>query len=139
MSFFHQLHLCFKIFASSLLRNNIHVPTVNNLFVPTKIQFLMIELITNVVWKICWDFLTEYNRMTLHKKCKVGTAQTLNLHWECKNSKVDTAQKMKFSIKDFFSKFDQFHSFFRIWPHLLKKSVIFLFPYFIYLFIYFYL
>ena len=30
--------------------------------------------------------------MTLHKKCKVGTAQTLNLHWECKNSKVDTAQ-----------------------------------------------
>ena len=47
-----------KIFASSLLSNNIHVPTGNNLFVSTKIKFLMIKLITNVEWKICWDFLT---------------------------------------------------------------------------------
>ena len=28
---------------------------------------------------------------------------------------------MKFSIKDFFSKCDQIHSFPRIWSHLLKK------------------
>ena len=28
---------------------------------------------------------------------------------------------MKFSIKDFFSKFDQIRSFSRIWSHLLKK------------------
>ena len=34
-----------------------------------------------------------------------------------------TAQKMKFSIKDFFSKWDQIRSFLRIWPHLLKKSL----------------
>ena len=34
-----------------------------------------------------------------------------------------TAQKMKFSIKDFFSKFDQIRSFLRIWLHLLKKSL----------------
>ena len=36
-----------------------------------------------------------------------------------------TAQKMKFSIKDFFSKFDQIHNFLRfglrIWSHLLTK------------------
>ena len=32
-----------------------------------------------------------------------------------------TAQKMKFSIKDFFSKCDQIRSFLRIWQHLLKK------------------
>ena len=32
-----------------------------------------------------------------------------------------TAQKMKFSIKDFFCKFDQIRSFLRIWSHLLKK------------------
>ena len=31
------------------------------------------------------------------------------------------AQKMKFSIKDFFSKCDQMRSFLRIWPYLLKK------------------
>ena len=30
---------------------------------------------------------------------------------------------MKFSIKDFFSKFDQIHRKLRIWLHLLKKSL----------------
>ena len=34
-----------------------------------------------------------------------------------------TAQKMKFSIKDFFSKCDQIHRKLRIWSHLLKKSL----------------
>ena len=33
------------------------------------------------------------------------------------------AQKMKFSIKDFFSKCVQIRSFLRIWSHLLKKSL----------------
>ena len=32
-----------------------------------------------------------------------------------------TAQKMKFSIKNFFSKGDQIRSFMRIWSHLVKK------------------
>ena len=31
-------------------------------------------------------------------------------------------QKMKFSIKDFFSKYNQICSFLRIWSHILKKS-----------------
>ena len=35
-----------------------------------------------------------------------------------------TAQKMKFSIKDFFSKYDQIRSFLWIWSHLLKKSLV---------------
>ena len=35
-----------------------------------------------------------------------------------------TAQKMKFSIKDFFSKCDQIRSKLRIWSHLLKKSLV---------------
>ena len=34
-----------------------------------------------------------------------------------------TAQKMKFSIKDFSSKCDQIRSFLRTWSHLLKKSL----------------
>ena len=33
-----------------------------------------------------------------------------------------TAQKMKFSIKDFFSKCDEIPRKMWIWPHLLKKS-----------------
>ena len=34
-----------------------------------------------------------------------------------------TAQKAKFSVKDFFGKCDQIRSFHRIWSHLLKKSL----------------
>ena len=34
-----------------------------------------------------------------------------------------TAQKMKFSMKDFFSKCDQIRRKLRIWSHLLKKSL----------------
>ena len=33
------------------------------------------------------------------------------------------AQRMKFSIKDLVSKFDQIRNFLRIWSHLLKKSL----------------
>ena len=35
-----------------------------------------------------------------------------------------TSQKMKFSIKDFFSKYDPIRSFLWIWSHLLKKSLL---------------
>ena len=38
-------------------------------------------------------------------------------------SLVSTAQKMKFSIKNFFSKCDQIRSYLWIWPHLLNKSL----------------
>ena len=41
-----------------------------------------------------------------------------------KQAKLDsfsTAQYMKFSIKDFFGKFDQIHIFLLIWSHLLKE------------------
>ena len=34
-----------------------------------------------------------------------------------------TVQKMNFSIKDFFSKYDQIRSYLQIWSHLLKKSL----------------
>ena len=34
-----------------------------------------------------------------------------------------TAQKIKFSITDFFSKCDNICRKLRIWPHLLKKSL----------------
>ena len=36
---------------------------------------------------------------------------------------IDTAQKMKFPIKDFFSECDQICSFLPIWSHLLKKPL----------------
>ena len=39
------------------------------------------------------------------------------------NSTCGAAQKKKFSIKDFFNKFDQMRRLLRIWSHLLKKSL----------------
>ena len=39
------------------------------------------------------------------------------------SSVIDPTQKIKFFIKDFFSKCDQIRSFLRIWSHLLKKSL----------------
>ena len=36
---------------------------------------------------------------------------------------ADTAPKMNFSIKDFFSKCDQIHRKLRIWSHFVKKSL----------------
>ena len=36
---------------------------------------------------------------------------------------IYTAQKMKFSIKDFFSKCDQIRRKLQIWSHLLKKTL----------------
>ena len=40
------------------------------------------------------------------------------------NSASITAQKTKFSIKDFYSKCDQIHRKVWIWSHLVKKSLI---------------
>ena len=44
------------------------------------------------------------------------------LHHRCLTESY-TAQKMKFSIKDFFSKCDQIGRKLRIWSHLLKRSL----------------
>ena len=44
-------------------------------------------------------------------------------HDKEKTLKAYTAQKMKLSRKDFFSKCDQIHRKLRIWSHLLKKSL----------------
>ena len=49
---------------------------------------------------------------------------TMKCHFPKRRNYVckDTAQKMKFSITGFFSKYDQIRRKLRIWLHLLKKS-----------------
>ena len=37
---------------------------------------------------------------------------------------LNTGQKLKFSIKDFFGKCDQIRNFLRLWLYLLKESLI---------------
>ena len=44
-------------------------------------------------------------------------------HLKCKLATKITAQKMKCSIKDFFSKCNQMRRKLRIWSNLLKKSL----------------
>ena len=47
------------------------------------------------------------------------------LYWGKKFEKIsNTAQKMKFSMKDFFRKCGKIRSFLLIWSHLLKKPFI---------------
>ena len=47
------------------------------------------------------------------------TLSTINKYY----TKWGTAQKMKFPLKDFSSKCEQIRRKLRIWPHLLKKSL----------------
>ena len=51
----------------------------------------------------------------------LGPCQTSVIELSC-SKKTPTEQKMKFSIKGFFSKCDQIHSFLWLWSQSLKKS-----------------
>ena len=56
--------------------------------------------------------------------CLLSLNMYINFFANLTTAKRDTAQKMKFFIKEFFSKCDQIRSFLRIWSHLLKKSFV---------------
>ena len=47
-----------------------------------------------------WSF-PLWNTLKLHKHCTENEVFRYGLHWNC----TDTAQKMKFSVMDFFSKY----------------------------------
>ena len=69
------------------------------------------------IWRrtyILWDIRIEL----IGKEIQIEIFNFLALHVT-----LSTVQKMKLSIKDFFSKCDQNHSFLRIWSHLVKKSL----------------
>ena len=59
-----------------------------------------------------WERLQEF---TLYSYMSWSAIHPLTL--------MNTAQKMKFSIKDFFSTCDKIRRFLWIWSHLLKKSL----------------
>ena len=69
-------------------------------------------------------FQRYYNKVLSLKFCTCQfILQSKLLHFDLESFVRDTAQKMKFSITDFCSKYGQIRSFLRIWSHLLKKSV----------------
>ena len=57
------------------------------------------------------------------KTSYLDTFHTVDKAWFTRQYKVGTAQKITFSIKDFFSKCDQICRFLQIWSHLLNKSL----------------
>ena len=70
------------------------------------------------------DFQMKYLKATTYVESSYLVRwKKLSYLMKTLNMAFCTAQKMKFSIKEFFSKFDQIHSFLQIWLHLLKKSL----------------
>ena len=111
--------------------------------IPWKILFDFIEkkysLLVFFVWKaftflnserfLCWKSRNDSQHFFLEiffwdlSINYWGSIFTLNITFSlvCVLSLYFTAQKMKFSIKHFFSKCDQIRRKLRIWLHLLKK------------------
>ena len=67
----------------------------------------------------CSIIILEVANQTCFKKRMLGTQSKIFNE----NTALNNAQKIVFSIKDFFSKCDQSRSFLRIWSHLLNKSL----------------
>ena len=59
---------------------------------------------------------------TILKICLISCRDLVQVVKVTQNE-VFTAQKMKFSVKDFFSKYDQIRIFLPIWSRLQKKSL----------------
>ena len=82
------------------------------------------------------NLVQEFNEIALIGMCTSDLSKVLMLevHYDYIKNKYDnkskllltdtnsTAQKIMFSIKDFFNKCDRIRNFLRIWSHLLKKS-----------------
>ena len=66
-----------------------------------------------------WTLFTQCALVLVSVYANTGWEKTISLV----SSAAITAQKMKFSIKDFFSKCEQIRRKLQIWSHLLKKSL----------------
>ena len=85
---------------------DIRLANKNN-FVPQQVIGYKIQIINNT---------SMSNKLTI-----IPLIFSNCFHQHVQTFPIYTAQKMKFSIKDFFSKYDQIHRKLRIWSHLLKK------------------
>ena len=81
-----------------------------------------------LVVQVLKSFCATYRRGNFYCVFRI----TKDMHWkklkdctknETLHKKWNNAQKMKFSIEDFFSKCDQIRRNLPIWSHLLKKSL----------------
>ena len=79
------------------------------------VHFLMYKEMRQSGLSLIWFFPCESSLNSINQE-GIG-------YPEKKTFAIYTAQKMKFSIKDFFSKCDQIRRKPRIWSHWLKKSL----------------
>ena len=84
---------------------------------------------SNTNWAISFTFANDFGGAVVVGRSRdesngskiINAVLTISLDSNCKF--IHTAQKMKFSMKDFFSKCDQIRKKLRIWSHLRKKSL----------------
>ena len=81
---------------------------------PKKLFFLARSL------KLLFYKCQSYQFLVAGPYLEYSLGHMIKFRWWCHGH---TAQKMKFSIKDFFSKYDQISSFLRILSHLMEKSL----------------
>ena len=77
--------------------------------------------------RLCKKLTIRLLTQTYLRRCQISMMKFFSCQLFpqfCRLAESYTAQNMKFSIKEFFSKCDQICSFLRIWSDLLKKSLI---------------
>ena len=133
--YFNEISNC-RVFASLPVYSNLLVYYLWR-FLPTSL-FITVSLFINLA-EICQHprlfrppllFKTREYKGTIRgynlkiRKTSTGAKQAAFIFFIFVFFSIsDTLQKMKFSIKDFFSKCDQIRSKLRIWSHLLKKCL----------------
>ena len=70
-----------------------------------------------------WIFFHHLNLWSLCFKYVYSLDYVFFFNFNYENTRTITTQRIRFSIKDFFSKCDQIHNDLRIWSHLLKNSL----------------
>ena len=97
------------------------------LYHSTNVPHIYVSYCQAIILPNCFSF-QQVDCVIISHKCKSFTSRELivfNMYAKVYGTKdtVYTAQKMKFCIKGFSSKFDQIRGRLQIWSHLLKKSL----------------
>ena len=114
LSLYSPENIGFPVFSGGIEKGQWHdmIITISNLNNLNNFFTLPLYNTSKMLWKLLRDIHDMFKPLQIcEEKNRLNPSS-------CRNC---TTQKMKFSIKDFFSKWDQIRSFLRIWPHLLKK------------------
>ena len=107
-----------------LLRNSI-CGSNSNIFTKISVTIWKMSVIFNDICSIVLFSHQDFHNYSNNISIKVSLDYLCKWSQRIESAGIGTtAQKMKFSSQDFFSKCDQIRSFLRIWSHLLKKPLI---------------